>query len=93
MEALRDLEREKFTWKVRHQELSSMLELVFIRETNLKGRKEAFENELKEGTALIGDKILAYKNYVLEPARNASHSDAGGENDDKTTQDELKKKN
>jgi len=92
MEALRDLEREKFTWKVRHQELSSMLELVFIRETNLKGRKEAFENELKEGTALIGDKILAYKNYVLEPARNASHSDAGGENDDKTTQDELKKK-
>jgi hypothetical protein len=28
MEALRDLEREKFTFKVRHQELSSALELV-----------------------------------------------------------------
>jgi len=34
MEALARPEREKFTWEVRHQELSSMLELVFIRETN-----------------------------------------------------------
>jgi len=62
MEAMRDLEREKFTWKVRHQELSSALELVFIRETNLKSRSEAFENEIKEGAALIGSLILSYKN-------------------------------
>jgi chromosome segregation protein len=39
MEALRDLEREKFTWKVRHQELSSSLELVAIKEVNLKTEK------------------------------------------------------
>ena len=50
MEALRDLEREKFTWKVRHQELSSALELVIIKEGNLRSRIEAFENEIKEGT-------------------------------------------
>jgi chromosome segregation protein len=42
MEALRDLEREKFTWKVRHQELSSALELVVIKEVNLRSRREGF---------------------------------------------------
>ncbi len=66
MEALRDLEREKFTWKVKHQELSSLLELVNIKEGNLKSRIESFENELKEGAALIGQEILSYRNYVVE---------------------------
>jgi len=80
MEAMRDLEREKFTWKVKHQELSSLLELVGIKEGNLRGRKEAFENELKEGSALIGQEILAYKNFKIE------------ENKENQTQEELKKK-
>ncbi len=65
MEALRDLEREKFAFKVRQQELSSALELVTIREENLRNRKEAFENEIKEGAALLGPEILAYKNLEI----------------------------
>lgn len=80
MEALRDLEREKFTHKVRHQELSSALELVHIREANLRGRAEAFENEIKEGGALIGGDVLSYKNYQL------------GDENSVRTQEELKKK-
>lgn len=66
MEALRDLEREKFAWKVKHQELSSALELVTIREQNLKNREESFGNEIKEGSALLGSEILSYKNYEIE---------------------------
>ena len=66
METLRDLEREKFTHKVRHQELFSALELVVIKEVNLKGRNETFENEIREGIALIGEDTLSYKNYYIE---------------------------
>jgi chromosome segregation protein len=65
IEVLRDLEREKFAWKVRHQELSSALELIVIKEENLKNQKEAFENELKEGGALLGGLILAYKDFPV----------------------------
>lgn len=79
MEALRDLEREKFSFKVKHQELTSALELVNIKESNLKSRKEAFDNELKEGVVLIGGEILAYKNFHLESV-------------EKETQEELKRK-
>ncbi len=64
MEALHDLEREKFTWKVRQQELSGALDLVMIKEGNLKIHREAFEFELKEGAALIGGEVLSYKNYI-----------------------------
>lgn len=78
MEALRDLEREKFTWKMRYQELSSALELTAIKEGNLNGRREAFENELKEGVALVGREILAYKDFQI------------GENE--IAQEELKRK-
>lgn len=80
METLRDLEREKFAFKVRHQELTSALELIFIKETNLKNRRESFENELKEGAALIGADILSYKEFKIE------------EREDNQTQEELKKK-
>ncbi len=65
MEALRDLEKEKFKFKVRHQELTSALELVNIKEGNLRVRAESFENEIKEGVALIGQEILSYKNYQV----------------------------
>ena len=61
MESLRDLERERFNFKVKHQELASSLELINIKENNLKSRKEAFENEIKEGVALVGEQILSYK--------------------------------
>ena len=85
MEALRDLEREKFSFKVRHQELSSLLELVSIRETNLKSRREAFENELKEGAALIGGEILSYKDFPPEAGKSDISQISIG-------QEELKKK-
>ncbi len=65
MEALRDLEREKFTWKVRNQELHSALDLLLIKEGNLKVRTESFENEIKEGVALVGQNILAFRNSVI----------------------------
>jgi chromosome segregation protein len=80
MENLRDLEREKFSFKVRHQELSSALELISIKEGNLRIRTENFLNEIKEGTALIGIDILSYKNYEVE-GNVAEH-----------TQEEQKKK-
>jgi chromosome segregation protein len=65
MEALRDMEREKFSFKVRQQELTSSLELLNIREGNLINRSVSFENEIKEGVALIGGEILSYKNYEI----------------------------
>ncbi|MBI2630611.1 AAA family ATPase [Candidatus Nomurabacteria bacterium] len=80
MEALRDLEREKFTFKVRQQELSSALELIVIKEDSLRSRRELFENEINEGTALVGAEILAYKNYQ------------GSVEEQIIPQDELKKK-
>jgi chromosome segregation protein len=84
LEALRDLEKEKFKFKVRHQELSSALELVTIKENNLKNKNEAFENEMKEGVALIGQEILAYKNFKVEKSYE--------ENSEIISQEELKKK-
>ncbi len=63
---LRDKEREKFSLKVRHQELSSSLELIHVKENNLSREIESFENEIKEGQALIGMEILSYKNFQVE---------------------------
>ena len=83
MEALRDKEKEKFKFKVRHQELSSALELIVIKEENLRNQKEAFENELKEGVALIGQEILAYKNFQIEKRQ---------EGDEVISQEDLKRK-
>jgi len=80
MEALRDMEREKFTYKVRHQELSSALELVNIKEGNLRNRAEYFDNEIKEGVAFVGEEVFSYKNYKV------------GEEIDIHTQEEQKKK-
>ena len=63
MEELRDKEREKFSLKVKHQELSSALNLINLKEQNLTRETEAFENEIKEGGALIGSDILSYKDF------------------------------
>lgn len=76
----RDLERERFTHKVREQELSSSLELIKVREENLARRREAFELELKEGSVLVGADILLYREFNVE-----------GEIDE-IAQDETKKK-
>lgn len=66
MESLRDVEREKFSSKVREQELSSTLELIKLKEENLKRETEAFDNEVKEGVALIGEHILLYRSFVFD---------------------------
>jgi len=66
MQSLRDKEREKFSWKVRRQEISSALSLVQMKESNLSQRRETFENEIKEGHALIGVEVLAYRNFQFE---------------------------
>ncbi len=65
MESLRDKERAKFAWKVRHQELTSSLELIHIKENNLTKGKDALENELREGVALIGREILSFQDYEI----------------------------
>ena len=86
METLRDLEKEKFKFKVRHQELASALEFVILKEGNLKERAKVFENEIKEGVALIGQEILSYKNIaeaLLTPSGGSKAS---------ATQEELKRK-
>ena len=83
MKALRDLEKEKFKFKVRYQELTSSLELVNIKEESLKARAETFENEIKEGVALIGQEILSYKNYNLKESIDLKEN---------RTQEELKHK-
>lgn len=66
MEKEREEEREKFTYKVKHQELSSSLELIKIKEENLERENTLFENEIKEGGALIGSDILSYKTFQIE---------------------------
>lgn len=66
MESLRDKEREKFTWRVKHQELSSALELISIKESNLLRSEEIFENEKKEGRALLGEEAMSYENFKIE---------------------------
>lgn len=72
MESLRDKERAKFAWKVRHQELTSSLELIHIKENNLAKGKDALENELREGVALIGREILSFEDYEIVGAIDLS---------------------
>ncbi|OGI75592.1 hypothetical protein A3C67_00690 [Candidatus Nomurabacteria bacterium RIFCSPHIGHO2_02_FULL_42_19] len=66
MESLRDKEREKFAWKVKYQELSSNLELINIKEANVSKGEETFQNEVREGRALIGEEILSYKTFSAQ---------------------------
>lgn len=61
IEEKRGKEKEKFTLRVKHQELASALELVSVKEANITRENEVFENEIKEGGALLGEEINAYK--------------------------------
>jgi chromosome segregation ATPase len=80
LEAGRDKERAKFELKVRNQELTSSLSLIAVKEENLTREAEAFENEVREGTALVGYEITDYKKFK------------GGENPDRHSQEEKRKK-
>ena len=82
MKALRDFEKEKFKFKIKHQELTSALELGTIKEGNLRRRVEIFENEIKEGIALVGQEIFSYPPEANQPWAEI----------DETRQTELKKK-
>ena len=72
-ETLHLREKEKFNFRVKHQELTSSLDLITIREENLAKETETFKNEIKEGSILIGNEILSYKNFETEEVvdRNA----------------------
>ncbi|MEI7765355.1 MAG: AAA family ATPase [bacterium] len=69
----RENEREKFAFKVRHQELTSHLELINVKQENLERELFAFENEIKEGSVLVGSEILSYKNFELVDAELSSN--------------------
>ena len=87
-ETLHTKEKKKFNFRVKHQELTSSLGLIFVKEENLSREKETFENEIKDGAILIGNEILSYKNFSAEGG-----SASGGETVvDRNTQEELKKK-
>ncbi len=80
MESLRDLEREKFSLKVQHQELASALHFLKVKEENLSRETISFENEVKEGVALVGSEVLSYKDLELEAESAESGSpDASAE--------------
>ncbi len=79
-EALHLKEKEKFDYRVKHQEFTSSLNLISVREENLKREEETFENEIKEGGALIGAEILSYKNFETN------------EEVDRNSQEELRRK-
>lgn len=66
MEELRDKEREKFAYKVKHQELSSALNLINVKAENLARELETFEHEIKEGSVLVGLEIYAYQKEIYE---------------------------
>jgi chromosome segregation protein len=66
VESGREAEREKFNYKMKYQELSSSLNIISVKEEGLKREQESFENEIKEGSALIGREILSYQNFNIE---------------------------
>lgn len=59
----REKEREKFTYKVKYQELTSSLNVISVKEENLHREQSMFENEIKEGAVLIGSDIFLYKDF------------------------------
>ena len=66
IESDREKEREKFTYKVRYQELSSSLEVIRVKDENLNREQESFENEIKEGSVLVGHDILSYRDFDFD---------------------------
>ncbi len=74
MEALRAGEREKFGFEVKQQEISSALRIVEVRAENLKREQEDFDNELREGQALLGSE-LAYDTHGFDGEVNSTEQD------------------
>jgi len=80
IEVNRDKEREKFSLRVKNQELSSSLQMISLKLESLSREEESFENEIKEGSVLIGSEILSYKDFEINDEFN------------KITQEDLKRK-
>lgn len=80
MDKGRDKEREKFSLKVKYQELSSKLSICEVKLENLGREIDAFNNEIKEGEALIGSEIHSYVSFEIFEAF------------DKVSQEELKRR-
>jgi chromosome segregation protein len=74
-EALHTREKEKFDFRVKNQELMSSLGLISVKEENLARESEAFKNEIKEGSVLIGNEILSYKNYEIDGSINRNEQE------------------
>jgi len=74
-EALHVKEKERFNFRVKHQELSSSLKFISVKEENLLKESEAFKNEIKEGSVLIGSEILSYKNFEIEELINRNEQE------------------
>ncbi|MEI6580947.1 MAG: AAA family ATPase [bacterium] len=62
----REKERERFTLKVKYQELASSLNVISVKEESLKREQEVFENEIKEGSILVGVEIFSYKDFSID---------------------------
>ncbi len=65
-ESLRKLERDKFSLKVKQQELASALSLLRVRQEGLSREMFDFENEVKEAVALSGSRVLSYKEIKID---------------------------
>lgn len=76
MDKGRDKEREKFSLKVKHQEISSKLSVCEVRLENLSREIDAFNNEIQEGVVLVGSEIHAYTSFeITTPFDKASQED------------------
>jgi chromosome segregation protein len=75
MDLGRDKEREKFALKVRHQEINSKLSLVNVRIENLSREIDLFNEEIKEGEAILGESIYEYQDFNSTLPINKEHQD------------------
>lgn len=65
-ESLHLKEKDRFNMRMKKQELVSALDMVRIKEDNLRRQIDAFENEIKEGSVLIGGDVLLYRDFNLD---------------------------
>ncbi len=85
MESMHLLEKEKFSLKVKEQELNSALQFLRAREDNLSKEALFLENEIKEGVVLVGEEILRFK-------KEPSSEEEEDEKVDRVLQEEARKK-
>ncbi|MEK7113810.1 MAG: hypothetical protein AAB873_03215, partial [Patescibacteria group bacterium] len=69
-ESLHLKEKERFNIRMKKQELMSSLDMVRIKEDNLRRQIESFDNEIKEGSVLIGGDILLYRDFNVSYTSN-----------------------